>query len=156
MLKLKLQYLAIWCEELTHWKRPDARKDWGQDEKGATEVNMVGWHHQLNGHEFEQTLGAGEGQGSLVCCSARGREELDSTEWLNNNIVRLNLWIGMWSTPFFWMVNGSTSDLSSLLWVIFSCMCLGRECVLTGYQSLAPSAVMFLFVKLYIVISTVS
>ena len=46
---------------------------------------MVGWHHQLNGHEFEQTLGDGDGQGSLVCCSPWGHKELDMTERLNNN-----------------------------------------------------------------------
>ena len=48
-----------------------------------TEDEMVGWHHRLNGHEFEQTLGDGEGQGSLVCCSPRGRKESDTTERLN-------------------------------------------------------------------------
>ena len=65
-------------------KYPDAGKDWGQ-EKGMTEGEMIGWHHQLNGHEFEQAAGDGEGQGSLVCCSSWGRKELDMTEWLNNN-----------------------------------------------------------------------
>ena len=54
-------------------------------EKETTEVEMVGWHHRLNGHEFEQGLGDGEGQGSLVCCSPWGRKELDMTERLNNN-----------------------------------------------------------------------
>ena len=49
-----------------------------------TEDKMVGWHHQLNGHEFEQILRDGEGQGSLACCSPRGRKELDKTERLNN------------------------------------------------------------------------
>ena len=49
-----------------------------------TEDEMVGWHHQLNGHEFEQALGDGEGQGSLACCSPWGRKELDMTERLNN------------------------------------------------------------------------
>ena len=48
-----------------------------------TEDEMVGWHHQLNGHEFEQTLGVNNGQGSLACCSPRGRKELDTTERLN-------------------------------------------------------------------------
>ena len=52
-----------------------------------TEVEMVGWHHQLNGHEFEQTLGHSEGQGSLVCCSPRDHRELDVTEELNNRII---------------------------------------------------------------------
>ena len=54
-------------------KDPDAGKDWGQEEKGATENEMVGCHHWLNGHEFEQTLWDGEGQGSLACCSPWGR-----------------------------------------------------------------------------------
>ena len=52
-----------------------------------TEDEMVGWHHGLNGHEFEQTPGSGEGQGSLGCCSPWGHKELDTTEQLNNNIV---------------------------------------------------------------------
>ena len=51
-----------------------------------TEDEMVGWHHQLNGHEFEQTLGDSEGQGSLVCSTPWGCKELDMTEWLNNHI----------------------------------------------------------------------
>ena len=65
------------------WKDPDAGKDWGQEEKGTTEDEMVGWHHQHNGHEFGWTLGVGDGQGGLVCCSSWGRKELDTTEQLN-------------------------------------------------------------------------
>ena len=64
-------------------KAPDARKDQRQEEKGTTEDEMVGWHCQLNGHEFEQTLGDGDGQGSLACCSLWGCKELDTTERLN-------------------------------------------------------------------------
>ena len=64
-------------------KAHDAGKDWRQ-EKGMTKDKMVGWQHQLNGHEFEQTLGDGEGQGSLVCCSPWGLKESDKTEQLNN------------------------------------------------------------------------
>ena len=58
-----------------------------------TEDEMVGWHHRLNGHEFEQALGDGEGQRSLACCSPRGSKELDVTERLNNNkkIISLTL-----------------------------------------------------------------
>ena len=56
-----------------------------QKEKGAVEDKMVGWHHQFNGHEFEQAPGDSEGQGSLVCCSPRGRKESDTTWRLNNN-----------------------------------------------------------------------
>ena len=65
-------------------KDPDAGKDWGQEEKGMTEVKMVGWHHLLNGQEFEQAPGDGEGQGSLACCNPWGRKESDTTEQLNN------------------------------------------------------------------------
>ena len=60
-------------------KDPDAGKDWGQEEKGVTEDEMAGWHHRLNGHEFEQTLGESEGQGSLACCSLWGHKESDTT-----------------------------------------------------------------------------
>ena len=60
-------------------KDSDAGKDWRQEEKGKTEDNTVGWHHQLNGHEFEQTPGDREGQGSLVCCRPWGHEESDTT-----------------------------------------------------------------------------
>ena len=66
-------------------KDPDAGKDWRQEEKGMTEDELVGWHHQLNGHEFEQTPGGGERQGSMACCSPWGCKELDTTEWLKNN-----------------------------------------------------------------------
>ena len=52
------------------WKDPDAGKDWGQEEKGTTEYEMVGWHHRLNGHEFEQAPGVGDGQGSPMCCDS--------------------------------------------------------------------------------------
>ena len=66
-------------------KDPDAGKDGGQEEKGMRESEMVGWHHQLNGHEFEQALGDGEGRGSLGSCSPRGLNESDSTERLNSS-----------------------------------------------------------------------
>ena len=65
------------------WKDPDAGKDWRQEEKRTTEDEMVGWHHRLNGHEFEQALGVGDGQGSLVCCSPWGCRESETTERLN-------------------------------------------------------------------------
>ena len=55
------------------WKDPDAGKDWRQEEKGMTEDETVRWHHRLDGHEFEQALGAGDGQGSLECCSPWSR-----------------------------------------------------------------------------------
>ena len=61
-------------------KDPDAGKDWGQEEKGTTEDEMVGWHLQFDGHEFEQAPGVGDEQGSLACCSPWGHKELDMTE----------------------------------------------------------------------------
>ena len=70
-------------KNLLIWKDPDAGKDWRWEEKGMTEDEMVRWHHWLNGHEFEQALGVGDGQGGLVCCSPWGRKELDMTEQLN-------------------------------------------------------------------------
>ena len=60
-------------------KDPDAGKDGRQQEKGATEDEMFEWHHQLNGHEFDQTQGDGEGQGSQVFCSPWGHKEWDTT-----------------------------------------------------------------------------
>ena len=74
----------LWSPDAKSWligKDSDAGKDWRQEEKGITKDEMVGWHDQLNGHEFEQTLGDGEEQRSLVCCSPRGRKESDMTEW---------------------------------------------------------------------------
>ena len=64
-------------------KDPDAGKYWGQGEKGVTEAEKVGWHHQLNGQEFEQTPGDSKGQGRLACCDSWGRKESDTTEQLN-------------------------------------------------------------------------
>ena len=63
-------------------KDSDAGKDWRWEEKGMTEDELVGWHHWRDGCEFEYTPGVGVGQGSLVCCSPRGRKESDTTEWL--------------------------------------------------------------------------
>ena len=80
MLKLKFQYFGYLI------RRTDSLEKTlmlGKEEKGTTEDEMVGWHHRLEGHEFGQTSGAGDGQGSLVCCSRWGRKESDTTERLN-------------------------------------------------------------------------
>ena len=72
------------------WKDPDAGKDWRRwEEKGMTEDEMVGWHHQLYGHESEWTPGVGDGQGGLVCCDSWGRKESDTTERLNWTELRV-------------------------------------------------------------------
>ena len=84
-LKLKLLYF-LWSPNVKNWliwKDPDGGKDWRQEEKGATEDEMVGWHHRLDGHAFEQALGVGVGQGSLACCSPWYCKESDVTERLN-------------------------------------------------------------------------
>ena len=75
----------LWPPNAKSWligKDPDVGKDWGQEKKGTTEDEMVGWHHRLKGHEFEQTQGDSEGQGSLVCSSSWGHKKLDTTKWL--------------------------------------------------------------------------
>ena len=76
----------VWPPDAKNWligKDPDAGKDWGQEEKRVTEDEMIGRHHRHNGHEFEQTLGDSEGQGSLACCDSWGCKESDTTEQLN-------------------------------------------------------------------------
>ena len=76
----------LWLPDAKNWligKDPDAGEDWKQEEKGTTKDEMVGWHHWLNGHEFEQALEIGDGQLGLVCCSPWGRKESDMTVWLN-------------------------------------------------------------------------
>ena len=75
----------LWLPDAKNWltgKDPVAGKDWKQEEKRVTENEIVGWHHQLDGHEFEWTLGVGDGQGGLACCDSQGRQESDTTEWL--------------------------------------------------------------------------
>ena len=83
--------LGMWCEEPTHWKRPWSWERLRAGEKRVTEDEMVGWHHRLSRHEFEQTPGDSEGQESLVCCSPWGHKELDVTEWLNTPWYQFSL-----------------------------------------------------------------
>ena len=78
--------LILWPPDAKNWligKDPDSGQDWGQEEKGTAEDGVVGWHHQLDEHAFEQALGVGDGQGSLACCSPQGCKESDTTDWLN-------------------------------------------------------------------------
>ena len=106
----------LWPPDGKNWligKDPDAGRDYGQEEKWTTEDEKVGWHHWLNGHEFEQAPRVGDGQGSLACCSPWGHKESDMTEWLNwselakkkysfqnsrSSIIlqRIEGWIWMW------------------------------------------------------------
>ena len=76
----------LWPPYAKSWltgKDPDAGSDWGQEEKGTTEDEMVGWHHLLDGYGFGWTPGVGDGQGGLACCGSWGLKESDMTEWVN-------------------------------------------------------------------------
>ena len=93
--------LILWLPNAKNWligKDPDAGKDWRQEEKGTTEDEMVGWHHWLNGHEFEQTLGVREGQGSLSCCSPRGRRV--GHNWVTELDGKRKSRGSSWNSPF--------------------------------------------------------
>ena len=91
----------LWPPHAKSWligKDSDAGRDWGQEEKGTTEDDMVGWHHWFDGHEFEQAPGVGDGQGSLACCSPWGHKESDMTEWVNyTDPLGLTGWISLQS-----------------------------------------------------------
>jgi len=85
----------LWPPDVKNWlirKDPDPGKDCRQEEKGMTEDEMVGWHHWLNGYEFEQALGVGDGHGSLACCSLWGHKESDRTERLNWTELNIMNW----------------------------------------------------------------
>ena len=87
MLKLKLQYFGHLMWKAYSLEKTDGGRDWGQEEKGETEDEMVGWQYQLNGHEFEQTPGDSKGQGSLACYSPWGHKESDTTEWRTTSLT---------------------------------------------------------------------
>ena len=109
----------FWLPDAKNWllrKDPDAGNDWRQEKKGTMEDEMVGWHHQLDGHGFEQAPRVGQGHGSLACCSLWGRKESDTTEWLNWSEFLLRLGICE-SVVFGWMALSEMVTLSlSSLW----------------------------------------
>ena len=93
MLKLKLQYFGHLMRSADSLEKdPDAGKDWGQEEKGTTEDELVGWHHWLDVHGIGWTLGVGDGQGGLVCCSSWGHKESDMIEQLKGTILNMMQW----------------------------------------------------------------
>ena len=88
----KAETPVLWPPHAKSWliaRDSDAGRDWRQEEKGTIEDEMAGWHHWLDGHEFDWTPGVGDGQGGLACCDSWGLKELDMTEWLNwtENII---------------------------------------------------------------------
>ena len=82
----KVETPILWPPDVNNWlieKAPNAGKGWGQEQKGTIVDKMVGWHHWLDEHEFEQAMGVHDGQGTLECCSPWGHKELDMSEQLN-------------------------------------------------------------------------
>ena len=110
------------------WKDPDGGKDWGQEEKGTTEDEMVGWYQRLNGHGFGWTPGVGDGQGGLACCGSWGRKESDMTERLNWNETSLyNLSIQCLFLEYhlcvFWTLSMLLATSLNCLWYILGKCC---------------------------------
>ena len=103
----KAETPVLWPPHAKSWligKNSDAGRDWGQEEKGTTEDEMAGWHHRLDGHESQWTLGVGDGQGGLACCDSWGHKESDMTErliWLiwSDFQLRCNFWKQNYTEP---------------------------------------------------------
>ena len=90
----KAETPILWPPLVKSWligKDSDAGRDWGQEEKGMTEDEMAGWHHQLDGRESEWAQGVGDGQGGLACCNSWGHKESDTTEQLNRTELNIPL-----------------------------------------------------------------
>jgi len=106
----KAETPVLWPPHVKSWligKDSAAGRDWGQEEKGTTEDEMVGWHHWLDGRESGWSPGVGDGQGGLACCDSQGRKESDTTEWLNwteLSRTRLSDWTELnWGLLFYWL-----------------------------------------------------
>ena len=125
----------LWPPDAKSWligKDPDAGKDWRREEKGATEDEMVGWHHQLIGHVFEQAPGD-EGQGSLVSCSPCCHKELDTTEWLNNNSS--------------WVQQPWTLSIALQIWIALGLLllCHGNPHIIRKFSDFLPVYLLYWF-----------
>ena len=110
----KAETPVLWRPHAKSWlirNDSDAGRDWGQEEKGRTEDEMAGWHHWLDGHEFEWTPGVGDGQGGLVYCNSWGHKESDMTKWLNWTELnwRTRLWIVIFFSAFPYIPHLSSS-----------------------------------------------
>ena len=131
MLKLKLQYFGHLMRRADLLEKILLLGDWGQEEKGMTEDEMVGWHNRLNGHEFGWTPGVGDGQGGLAFCSPWGRKELDMTERLN--WTELNWWQKgkniQWRQPLQKII---------LEKLICCCLIMNRACLFCGPMDCSP------------------
>ena len=134
----KAETPILWPPHAKSWligKDSDAGRDWGQEEKGMTEDEMAGWHHRLNGHEFEWTLGVGNGQGGLACYDSWGRKESDMTEGLNwteltlNSLHVVRLAMNLWSGRAILKFAVSNSNIRQY-------PCWFPICILTNYTNL--------------------
>ena len=136
----KVETPVLWPPHAKSWllgKDSDTGRDWGQEKKGATEDEMAGWHHGLDGRESEWTPGVGDGQGGLACCDSWGRKGSDTTERLNwmvlivkNFYVNSHEWY--WSEIFFWyFLLGYYGNASLWEWVrnYSFCFCPLKEIV---------------------------
>ena len=133
----KAETLVLWPPHAKSWligKDSDAGRDWGQEEKGTTEDEMAGWHHWLDGHEFEWTPGVGDGQGGLACCDSWGCKESDTTEWLNWTELMIPLpftllfWVRVY-TPFLCFLSREdplafVGELLWWCWILSAFACL--------------------------------
>ena len=170
MLKLKLQYFGHLMRRADSLEKIDVGRDWEQEKKGTTEDEMAGWHYWLDGHEFEWTLGDGDGQGGLVCCNSWGSKELDMTERLNwteqmqwkeakkeGTERDLCDWHQQMEIPQRWKLVKSAGNPLQICWLRFSCSkicwvgCLGGCC---GTRSLPLwlllVALLFLLIHSYL------
>ena len=125
----KAETPVLWSPHTKRWligKDSDAGRDWGQEEKGMTEDEMAGWHHRLDGNEFEWTPGDGYGQGGLMCCDSWSCKESDTTERLNWtelawNVTLVSLIFLKRSLVFPILVFSSISLLSSQELMLLNC-----------------------------------
>ena len=105
----KAEAPIVWPPDAQNWligKHPDAGKDWRWEGKAMTEDEICGWHYWFDGHESEQALGVGDGQGGLVCCSPWGHKQSDTTEWLNWAELKNMFLLSEFRVTFFGVPNG--------------------------------------------------
>ena len=120
MLKLKLQCFGYLTKCWLIGKDPDCGKVWGKEEKGVKEDEMVGWHHQLNGHEFEQTLKGGKEQGSLVCYSSWGSQKVGCDLVTEQQLLWYNSFQSASPRYFLETVHPITLPCALLMWITSS------------------------------------
>ena len=121
----KSETSILWPPDAKSWligKDPDAGKDWGQEEKGMTEDEMVGWHHRLDQHGVVWTPGVGDGQGGLACCGSWGRKESDTAEQMNWTELNDKVCAEITVIPGFWVFKSTAARISwAFRWARWCC-----------------------------------